>query len=220
MEVFILKIIAINGSPRKNGNTATLLNKSLEGAASNGAETELINLYDLQYRGCISCFSCKRINGKSYGKCAVKDDLTPVLKKIETADALILGSPIYFGRETGLMSSCLERLLFQYLVYDSDYTSLFGKKIPTGYIYTMNVNEEQAKIGGYHTHINANEFYLAKILGSAETLLVNDTYQFDDYSKYVCSAFSEKHKAKVKVTQFPLDCEKAFDMGIRFSKAK
>lgn len=46
-----------------------------------GAETELINLYDLQYRGCISCFSCKRIGGKSYGKCAVNDELTPILKK-------------------------------------------------------------------------------------------------------------------------------------------
>jgi len=215
-----MKILAINGSPRKNGNTATLLNKALEGATSKGAETELINLYDLHYRGCISCFSCKRINGKSYGKCAVKDDLTPVLKKVETADAIILGSPLYFGRETGLMSSCLERLLFQYLVYDSVYSSLFGKKISTGYIYTMNVNKEQAKISGYHTHINSNNLFLTKILGSSETLLAYDTYQFNDYSKYVCTAFSEPYKAEVKATQFPLDCEKAFDMGVRFSRAK
>ncbi|MBP2628589.1 MAG: flavodoxin [Firmicutes bacterium] len=215
-----MKILAINGSPRKNGNTATLLNKALEGATSKGAETELINLYDLHYRGCISCFSCKRINGKSYGKCTVNDDLIPVLKKVETADAIILGSPLYFGRETGLMSSCLERLLFQYLVYDSEYSSLFGKKISTGYIYTMNVNEEQAKISGYYTHINANKLFLAKMLGSSETLLAYDTYQFNDYSKYVCTAFSEQHKAEVKATQFPLDCKKAFDMGVRFAKVK
>ena len=215
-----MKILAINGSPRKNGNTATLLNKSLEGATSNGAEIELINLYDLQYRGCISCFSCKRIGGKSYGKCAVNDELTPVLKKIETADAIILGSPINFGKETGLMSSCLERLLFQYLVYDSEYSSLFGRKIQTGFIYTMGLNEKQAKIKGYHTLINSNEFFLAKMLGSSETLLAYDTYQFDDYSKYFCPVFSEEHKAKVKATQFPLDCEKAFDMGVRFANAK
>lgn len=215
-----MKLLAINGSPRKNGNTATLLNKALEGATSKSAETELINLYDLHYRGCISCFSCKRINGESYGKCAVNDDLTPVLKKVETADALILGSPLYFGRETGLMSSCLERLLFQYLVYDSEYSSLFGKKISTGYIYTMNVTEDQAKISEYHTHINSNKLFLAKTLGSSETLLAYDTYQFNDYSKYVCTAFNEQHKAEVKATQFPLDCEKAFDMGVRFAKAK
>jgi multimeric flavodoxin WrbA len=76
-----MKIIAFNGSPRKNWNTAMLLQKALEGAASEGAQTELIHLYDLNYKGCISCFACKTREGKSYGRCAVKDELTPVLKK-------------------------------------------------------------------------------------------------------------------------------------------
>jgi multimeric flavodoxin WrbA len=91
-----MKIIAINGSPRKSKNTATLLKKALEGAEAQGAETELIHLYDLDYKGCISCFACKLKNGKSYGKCAFKDGLTPVLEKAAIADAIILGSPIYF----------------------------------------------------------------------------------------------------------------------------
>lgn len=55
-----MKLIAINGSPRRNGNTSTLLHKALEGAAAAGAETECIDLYTLNYKGCISCFSCKR----------------------------------------------------------------------------------------------------------------------------------------------------------------
>ncbi len=84
-----MKIAAFNGSPRKNWNTATLLNKALEGAASQGAETELIHLYDLKYKGCISCFACKTKDGSSYGKCPVQDDLAPVFKKIEEADAII-----------------------------------------------------------------------------------------------------------------------------------
>ena len=54
-----MKVIAFNGSPRKNWNTAMLLEKALEGAKSEGAETELIHLYDLNYNGCISCFACK-----------------------------------------------------------------------------------------------------------------------------------------------------------------
>jgi multimeric flavodoxin WrbA len=83
-----LKILAFNGSPRKEWNTAILLNKALEGAASQGAETELIHLYDLNYKGCISCFACKMKGGKSYGKCAVKDDLTPILKSIVRQMAL------------------------------------------------------------------------------------------------------------------------------------
>jgi multimeric flavodoxin WrbA len=59
-----MKIIAINGSPRKDWNIATLLNEALEGAASQGAENELIHLYDLNYKGCISCFACKTKGGK------------------------------------------------------------------------------------------------------------------------------------------------------------
>ena len=102
-----MKVIAFNGSPRKKWNTATLLEKALEGAASRGAKTELIHLYDLNFKGCISCFVCKTEGGKSYGRCAVKDDLTPIFRKIEKADAIILGSPIYFGTVSGEMKSYL-----------------------------------------------------------------------------------------------------------------
>jgi multimeric flavodoxin WrbA len=55
-----LKVIAFNGSPRKEWNTSTLLKQALEGAESEGAETELIHLYDLNFKGCESCFSCKQ----------------------------------------------------------------------------------------------------------------------------------------------------------------
>ena len=107
-----MKAYAINGSPRKNWNTALLLEHALAGAASQGAETELIHLYDLAYKGCTSCFSCKLKDGKSYGRCAMNDGLTPVLEKLAEADVFILGSPIYFGTVTGEMRSFMERLLF------------------------------------------------------------------------------------------------------------
>ena len=69
-----MKYYAINGSPRKKNNTATVLAKALEGvvAAQPDAQTEMLHLYDYTYKGCISCFECKRIGGKSYGKCAVE----------------------------------------------------------------------------------------------------------------------------------------------------
>ena len=57
-----MKVIGINGSPRKRWNTATLVQDALDGAAEAGAETELVNLYDLDFRGCTSCFSCKRVD--------------------------------------------------------------------------------------------------------------------------------------------------------------
>lgn len=88
-------IYAINGSPRKKWNTATLLQKALDGAksANPACNVEMINLYDLQYTGCKSCFHCKRIGGQSYGRCAIKDDLQPVLEKLSEADGIVFGSP-------------------------------------------------------------------------------------------------------------------------------
>ena len=109
-----MKVIAVNGSPRKKWNTATLLEKALEGAASRGAETELVHLYDLNFKGCISCFACKTIDGPSYGRCAVKDGLAPLLEKIAQADAMVLGSPIYYGTVTGETRSFMERLFFPF----------------------------------------------------------------------------------------------------------
>jgi multimeric flavodoxin WrbA len=112
-----MKVIAFNGSPRKKWNTTTLLEKALEGAASQGAEAKLIHLYDLDFKGCKSCFGCKIKSGRSYGQCAIKDDLTPILEEVEKTDVLILGSPIYFWAVSGEMKSFMERLMFPYYRY-------------------------------------------------------------------------------------------------------
>ena len=132
-----MKLIAINGSPRKDWNTGTLLSKVLEGAASQNAETELINLYDLQYKGCTSCFSCKKINGVRV--CAMKDDLTPILEKLRTVDGVVFGSPIYFMNVTAGMAAFMERFLFPYVIYSAETPTVFPRKIPSSFLYTMNL---------------------------------------------------------------------------------
>ena len=182
-----MKVIAFNGSPRKKWNTATLLEKALEGASSQGAKTKLIHLYDLDYNGCVSCFSCKMKNGKSYGRCAVKDDLKPILNKVHDADAIILGSPIYFGMPTGVIRSFMERLLFQYRTYDANYSLLFKRSIPSGLIYTMNAEQSLIEAKGYDRTLMGIEMTFKRFFGASETLMVTDTYQFDDYSKYETS---------------------------------
>lgn len=93
-----MKIIAVNGSPRKNWNTDILLHKAMEGAESAGAQTELIQLYDLDFKGCRSCMACNLADGKSFGRCAFNDGLKPVLDEIDKSDGLILGSPHLLGR--------------------------------------------------------------------------------------------------------------------------
>jgi len=215
-----MKVIAFNGSPRKKWNTATLLEKALEGAVSRGAETELIHLYDLNFKGCISCFACKTKGGKSYGRCAVEDDLTPIFSKIEKADAIILGSPIYFGTVSGEMKSFMERLLFPYLTYTDPPQSLFPRKIKTGFIYTMNTSEEQMTERGYFQHFKPHEMTLRKIFGDSEYMCSFDTYQFDDYSKVVSDRFDPKKKAQRRKEIFPKDCEKAFGMGASFTNCR
>ena len=213
-----MKVMAFNGSPRKKWNTATLLEKALEGAASQGAETELIHLYDLNFQGCKSCFACKTKGGESYGKCAVKDDLAPIFKKVEEVDAVILGSPFYFGTVSGEMRSFMERLMFPYLKYTAPPRSLFPKKINTGFIYTMNARQEGMKPSGQEGCVTRNERLLQMLFGASESLCSFDTYQFEDYSKVVADLFDPEEKAKRRREIFPKDCEKAFEMGARFAK--
>jgi len=210
-----MKVLAINGSPRKEWNTATLLGHALAGAESKGAETKLVHLYDLDFKGCTSCFSCKLKSGESYGRCAVNDGLTPTLAEIEDMDALILGSPIYLGTATGEMRSFMERLIFPFLVYDPGRSTLFSRKIPTGFIYTMGADDRRIKEMGYESQFHLTEMLLGRIFGSCESLLATDTLQFDNYSKYVSSAFDPEAKARRRREIFPKDCRKAFDLGAR-----
>jgi multimeric flavodoxin WrbA len=210
-----MKVLAINGSPRKKWNTAMLLEKALEGAASLGAETEFIHLYDLDYKGCTSCFACKMKGGKSYGKCAMVDGLTPVLDRIATTDALLLGSPIYFGTVTGEMRSFMERLLFPYLIYKRPPGSLFDRTMPAAFIYTMNVSEELMKEYRYPVHIGLNEKLLSRTFGWAESLCSFETLQFEDYDKVVFKYFDPEERRERRRIVFPEDCRKAFELGAR-----
>lgn len=211
-----MKVVAVNGGPRKKWNTATLLTKVLDGAASKGAQTEMVHLYDLDFKGCVSCFSCKVKGGKSYGRCALKDDLSPVLQKVEELDALVLGSPIYFGTVTGAMRSFMERLLFPYLAYTNPPTSLFERRMNTAFVYTMNASED--RIGQYGgQHVGLNEMILKMVFGTAESLMSFETYQFDDYSKYVSDLFDVDQRAKRREEVFPEDCARAFDLGARLT---
>jgi multimeric flavodoxin WrbA len=212
-----MKVTAINGSPRKKWNTATLLRKSLEGAMTQGAETELLHIYDIEFKGCISCFSCKTIDGPSYGRCIVKDGLTPVLQGIEKTDVLILGSPIYFGTVTGAMRSFMERLLFPYMTYTDPPGSIFPGKIRTGFIYTLGATEQMAKERGFDKHIAINEMLLKLIFGETETFCSFDTYQFEDYATVFAPRWDPEQKAERRAEIFPLDCAKAYEMGVRLT---
>jgi len=208
-----MRIALFNGSPRKNGNTATLLKACRDGAAEAGATAEIVNLYSLDYKGCVSCFECKRIGGKSYGACAARDGLTPVLESVRECDALVLGTPVYFGAESGMMRAFMERLLFPYLRYTPDYASLFPRRIPTAMIYTMNVDTARMEAMNYGVMTERARSTLERTFGSCALLLSNDTFQFDDYAKYDAPVWDPEHKARVRAEVFPGDCQRARELG-------
>lgn len=211
-----MKVIAINGSPRKNMNTATLLQQALDGAAQQGAETELVHLYDLQYKGCVSCMACKLKNAKTDGLCAYKDALTPLLQKCREADVLIFGSPIYYDNVDGMMRSFLERLMFPidpYTVNEAGQRNRYlTKTVPVGFIYTMNCPEEMRE-RFYGPMFKSIEGYISHIFGSCHPLYSTFTYQYRDYSRYDVNIFREEDKRKWRDEQFPKDKQEAFELG-------
>lgn len=125
-----MKTLAINASPRKGKNTEPLLSSALKGAASAGAKTELIHLYELYYTGCTSCFAYKAKDAEPC-RCYWKGDLSPLPDKVLSWDILFLGSLIYFGDVTVPMHCFLERLSFILIAYDDYRKRLFTEHIDT-----------------------------------------------------------------------------------------
>ena len=211
-----MKTILLNASPRKNWNTAQLLKSAQKGAESVGAETEYIDLYDLNFTGCRSCMACKR-KGAQRCHCFWKDDLSPILDRIFHADALFIGSPIYLFDTTSHFHAVLERLDFTTLSYN-DYSNYFTGKVNVGVFFTMN-----APLAYYKSHMEEKlsaqtEMFRHVLHGRLEVYPCCDTLQVKDYSKYEMASFSEEHKLQVHETRFPVDLEAAFRMGAALSR--
>jgi multimeric flavodoxin WrbA len=102
-----MKVVAICGSPRKQGNTALLLRTVLEPLAAAGVDTELVELAGNAIRGCTACYLCFH---KKNGKCVLaKDQVNACIAKMVAADAIILGSPNYFAGVTSEMKALIDR---------------------------------------------------------------------------------------------------------------
>jgi len=117
-----MKVIAVVGSPRKNGNTEILASHTLKAVSEEGLDTELVLLAGLDIKPCNACMSCAKEE-----QCSIKDDLFPVYLKMKEADGIILSSPVYYGSATALIKALMER---------------------TGYISHHNGEPFKGKVGG------------------------------------------------------------------------
>lgn len=208
------RIVIIDGGPRVNFNTASMLQKFAEGACSVSSEIDvnMVRLYSLAYKGCWSCMVCK-LKDKASNVCKFKDALTPVLEDIAEADGLVLGSPIYFGDVTGQMRAFLERLAFPWLSYN-DYSLTAPKKIPVVLVETMNGTPERNNSQGY----GSMEYCIATALGEPERLVAYNTYQVKNYDRFELAGFSEEAKRKYRDEHWEADLQRAFDAGKRMAE--
>lgn len=117
-----------------------------------------------------------------------------------------------------MMRCFMERLLFPYLVYVQPPISLFPKKIPSAFVYTMNVSEHQIPATGYQTHFSSNQMVMERMFGGpCESLYAYETRQFEDYSKMVFSYVDPDERVRKAERQFPIDCAKAVELGVRLT---
>lgn len=105
-----MKVMAICGSPR-SGNTEWMLQKVLESARTEGAETELVLLRDKDIRLCKGCMTCETGSSGKPGTCVIKDDMDPILPKMLAADALVFGTPVYFYMLSGCLKNFMDRTM-------------------------------------------------------------------------------------------------------------
>ena len=102
-----MKVLLINGSPKANGNTAFALQQMAEVFAAEGIETETIQVGSREIRGCIGCGQCYKA-----GKSVIDDLVNEVAAKLEAADGIIVGSPVYYASPNGTLISFLDRLFY------------------------------------------------------------------------------------------------------------
>ncbi len=113
-----MKVLLLNGSPKKNGNTALALQEMIAVFQREGVETELIHVGNRPISGCMACRGCKDTH-----KCVMNDIVNEVAEKLEAADGLVVGSPVYYAGANSTLVSLLTRLF---------YSSSFDKRMKVG----------------------------------------------------------------------------------------
>jgi multimeric flavodoxin WrbA len=141
-----MKVIAFNGSARKEGNTALLLNLVLDELKAEGIETELYSLAGKPLQGCIACYKCFE---KKNRQCAVeKDIMNECIRKMDEADGILLGSPTYFADVSAGMKALIERCG----MVGRANTDMYNRKVGAAVVAVR-------RAGGIHVFNSLNYFF-------------------------------------------------------------
>lgn len=113
-----MKVLMINGSPRINGNTSIALKELEQVFVQEGIETDIVQVGNKNIRGCIACNSCRE-----KGRCIFDDEVNQLAPKFQTADGLVIASPVYYASANATLIACLDRLF---------YSTAFDKSMKVG----------------------------------------------------------------------------------------
>ncbi len=113
-----MKVTVIFGSPRKNGNTASLLKPFMDELGKAGAEIDYYDVYEKNIAGCRACLQCQQDKSRAY--CVLKDDMQPLLVSASSADIIVIAAPIYCWGLPGPVKTVLDRFIYAFCKYYGD----------------------------------------------------------------------------------------------------
>lgn len=202
----VLKTVVVNAGPKRKGFNAQLMKEAQKGAESVGADVTYIDLYKLDLHGCMSCMICKK-DGKAC-KCYWRDEISPLIDEILSADAFLIGAPIFFTEPTSHYRALIERLIFCIVSYKTG--NAFKGKVNVGLFYTINYEKDY-----FEKDIRPNLKYSEDILKMLNGELV--IYSACNISQNLYSTQDEEF-LKSKEDEFALDLQKAFEIGAELSR--
>lgn len=167
-EVSMKKAVVIFGSPRKNSNTAILVNEALRGMEESGIQAEIFYLNQMKLKGCQACYHCKETRT---AECKIKDDMGRIMAAINAADGILVATPIYWGYVTAQTKTWLDRM-FPYIDMS------LGSLLPGGKTASFIITQNQANPGLFVPAIESFKMMLNYVgFNIGQTLIANDLDQ-------------------------------------------
>jgi multimeric flavodoxin WrbA len=172
--------MAFIGSPRKNGNTATLVGEIVRGAKEAEAQISVYHLNEMKIKACQGCFYCRGVEN-----CAIKDDMQSVYEDMKTADAVIIGSPVYMWQVTAQTKLLFDRL---FPLMDSEFRPRFGIK-KTIMVYSQAKPDASVFKGAFDANAMVLQFMGLNVVDTIVAVDANDVSASKNNAGLMAKAF-------------------------------
>ena len=204
-----MKVYALNASPRKGWNSDEMLDSLIQGVRDSAdyIDVEKVNIYDMDYKGCRSCFACQ-LKATENGHCLFHDGAYDLIRGIKSGDGLVFAAPVYYFDVPSQMRAILERIF---------YPGNADHEIPVTAIYTM--NQRQKVMDQYFKrHLDDIAFFFRNQFHTEpDQLYIHNTLHWKKPEKYLFPLDQYEDKAQYHESQYPVDLQSCYDAGVRFA---